>query len=526
MAYLEISGRRHTIVIGELRVGSDASCQLVLSAQGVAPVHAVVQGFPDGQVAIRRAKDDLEVLINGVRLGPQPTPLLHGDKVQLGGQELLFVDERRSGSTQYVAAVDPGLLSSAKPKAGKAGQVTGSTGGRVVSLTDGREYSFAGASMVFGREAGCDVVITDKNVSRRHCEIMATPKGYVLVDSSTNGSFVNGERIEGQRVLARADVIRVGSDEFRFYADMVPTPPSAPPAGGSTEDSGSAPPRSAASPPAPPVGPQAAQSAAPSAAAAPAAAPVAAPPGAERRLAHTLAGVPGQAPPMPASRSGEDLAEETLREGAAARSAAAGAGGAGGVLANVLVRSGPLKGQRLPIRVPIVNVGRADYNDVVLQDDSVSTTHAKLQRREGVWVLVDLESTNGTFVDGEKVQGETPLAPGALIRFGDVQSMWEPIDDTVDAAKGASTKVMGAIKAPPPKATPPPAAPKPPTAAAVAERPTTPAPKAPAAAQPSRRPAPRPKTPEPAAGGSPKWVVPVVVVTVIVIVIVGFLLIR
>ncbi len=503
MSYLEISGRRHTIVMGDLRVGSDSSCQLVLSAQGVAPVHAVVQGFPDGQVAIRRAKDDLEVLINGVRLGPQPTPLLHGDKVQLGGQELLFVDERRSGSTQYVQAVDPSLLASAKPKSGKAGQATGSTGGRVVSLTDGREYSMAGASMVFGREAGCDVVITDKNASRRHCEIMATPKGYVLVDSSTNGTFVNGERIEGQRVLLRADVIRVGSDEFRFYADVAPTPPAGPPAGGSTGDSGSAAPNAVA-------------------------APAAAPPGAERRLADTLAGVPGQGPPMPSSRSSEDLAEDTLREGAAARPAAAGAGGAGGVLANVLVRSGPLKGQRLPIRVPIVNVGRADYNDVVLQDDSVSTTHAKLQRREGVWVLVDLESTNGTFVDGEKVQGETPLAPGALIRFGDVQAMWEPIDDTVDAAKGASTKVMGAIKAPPPKATPPPAAPKPPTAAAAAERPTSPAPKAPAAAaaQPPRRPAPRPKTPEPAAGGSPKWVVPVVILVVIVIAFLGFLLTR
>jgi pSer/pThr/pTyr-binding forkhead associated (FHA) protein len=52
--------------------------------------------------------------------------------------------------------------------------------------------------MVFGREAGCDIV-ANKDVSRRHAEIMATPQGYVLVDSSTNGTFVNGERIEMQR---------------------------------------------------------------------------------------------------------------------------------------------------------------------------------------------------------------------------------------------------------------------------------------------------------------------------------------
>jgi len=56
-------------------------------------------------VAIVGDTEQVDVLINGVRLGPQPTPLLHGDKVQIGNTELLFVDERRSGSTHYVAAV-------------------------------------------------------------------------------------------------------------------------------------------------------------------------------------------------------------------------------------------------------------------------------------------------------------------------------------------------------------------------------------------------------------------------------------
>ena len=41
-----------------------------------------------------------------------------------------------------------------------------------------------------------------------------------------------------------------------------------------------------------------------------------------------------------------------------------------------------LKGKRLPVRAPVVNIGRADYNDIVLPDASVSTAHAKLQRRE------------------------------------------------------------------------------------------------------------------------------------------------
>src|SRR3970282_2243224 len=172
MSYLELGGKRFTIPVGEVRIGADPSSQVVLAGDRIHPHHAIVQRYADGQVAIRRAKDDAEILVNGVRLGPQPTPLLHGDKLQVGQHELRFVDERRSGSTQYVAAVDPAMLGAmAKPSASKAREATAGTGGRVVSLTDGREYVISGASMVFGRDAGCDVVITDKKVSRRHPQI-------------------------------------------------------------------------------------------------------------------------------------------------------------------------------------------------------------------------------------------------------------------------------------------------------------------------------------------------------------------
>ena len=97
-------------------------------------------------------------------------------------------------------------------------------------------------------------------------------------------------------------------------------------------------------------------------------------------------------------------------------------------LASLLIRGGALKGKRLPVRAPVVNIGRADYNDIVLPEASVSTAHAKLQRREGVWVMSDLDSTNGTTVDGEPVKGEFPLSPGATIRFGEVAVLFEPMD--------------------------------------------------------------------------------------------------
>src|SRR5947207_4099796 len=229
MALLEMGGKRFTLPQGEVPLGADPGSVIPLAFPGVLPRHAKLKSLPDGQVVISKAVPEAEVLINGVRLGAEPTPLLHGDKVEVAGQELTFVDERRSGSTQYVQAMSvPQAMAQAKAEA-KGGKATTNTGGRVVSLTDGREYAVAGTSLVFGRDASCDVVVAGKDVSRRHAEIMQTPKGYLIVDSSTNGTSVNDTRIEGQRLLARADVITIGEEKFRFYADTAAAPPNPPP---------------------------------------------------------------------------------------------------------------------------------------------------------------------------------------------------------------------------------------------------------------------------------------------------------
>ena len=444
MALLEMGGRggqSFTLPQGDVLLGSDPSSAIPLAVPGVLPRHAKLKSLPDGQVVISKAVPEAEVLINGVRLGAEPTPLLHGDKVEIAGQELTFVDERRSGSTQYVQAMSvPQAMAQAKAEA-KGGKATANTGGRVVSLTDGREYAVAGSSLVFGRDASCDVVVPGKDVSRRHAEIVPTPKGYLLVDSSTNGTSVNDVRVEGQRLLARADVITIGEEKFRFYADTVaPSPPTANPS--STVPPPSVPPTKGS---APAVG---------------------------ERLRETVHGV--SAAPPPSARP------------------------SGGALANFLVRAGALKGQRLIVKTPVVNIGRADYNDVVFPDESVSTTHAKLQRREGVWVLVDLDSTNGTFVDGDRVKGEAPLAPGASVRFGDVSTVFEPTDDSAAVEKGASTRMIEVMTMspqppkPPPAAAPPPPPPRKPAPAPAKASAAAPRPAPPPPAPTKPKPGPRP----------------------------------
>ncbi len=457
MSLLELGGRKFTIPVGEVTLGSDAGCAISLSGAGVLPQHALLQGQADGQVVIRKSSPAAEVLINGVRLGAEPTPLLHGDKVEVGGHELTFVDERRSGSTQYVKAFTPPSGEGAGGAGGAGGTkpagrpiTIGTTGGRVVSLTDGREYVITGTSLVFGREAGCDVVVAGKDVSRRHAEIVQTPKGYLLVDSSTNGTFVNEERVGGQRILARADVIRLGDEQFRFYTDPAAaalTAGAAPPAEGAAE-----------------------------------------------RLKHTVHGMEAVAPPSPPSTPPPSPPPPAARPASPPP------------LATFLVRVGALAGQRLTVRTPIVNVGRADYNDVVVPDPSVSTSHAKLQRREGVWVLVDLDSTNGTFVDGERVKGEAPLAPGAMVRLGDVQLVFEPTDDAVAAVKGGGTQVLRtplSMAPPAPAPGPAPAAKRPSPPPGVRPPPPVP-PKAPVAGGPKAAAPAAPKARPPAAKPAPK----------------------
>ena len=498
MLQLEFGGRTISIPTGDSAIGADPAGLVALP--GALPRHVVLKGAADGTVSVL-PQAGAEVLLNGVKIGTDPHPVLHGDKIMVAGHEILVVDPKRSGSTQYVNANElAAAISSKKAGASSAGMVNG----RLVSLTDGREYAIGAGRAIIGRDAECDVVIESKSVSRKHAEIMGTDKGYLLVDLSTNGTFVNGERIAGQKVLARADVIRVGDADLRFYAD--------PPKGGQP-----APQAPAAAPaPVPPA----------PAPPAPTAAPKASDPGGPRATMPNPTPRPAPPGPPPAPAAPARL-NDTMHGTPAAATPP-------GPLASILVRSGTKKGTRIQIRVPVVNIGRAEYNDIVLPEESVSTQHAKLQRRDGIWVLVDLGSTNGTFVDGEKIEGETPLAPGSTVRFGDASVVFEPDDDALGLGKGgAGTKVMGAMKldapAPKPAAPAPPPAPAP-AVVAPAPKPAAPAPVKPASkpvggqasAPPKSKPAPKPA---PAAdGGAPKWLIPVIALVVIAAVAAFFLL--
>ena len=84
----------------------------------------------------------------------------------------------------------------------------------------------------------------------------------------------------------------------------------------------------------------------------------------------------------------------------------------------VAVTAGPLAGTTLPLGSQPITIGRADSSTLVVADDYVSTHHARLVPRDGAWVLEDLGSTNGTFLDRARVTAPTPVPVGVPIRIG------------------------------------------------------------------------------------------------------------
>jgi len=81
--------------------------------------------------------------------------------------------------------------------------------------------------------------------------------------------------------------------------------------------------------------------------------------------------------------------------------------------------SGEHQGETVILRRPTIAVGRALDNDVVIDPAEVSRHHAKIEYRNGVYELTDLESTNGTMVNGRRV-ATARLNDGDMITFGTV----------------------------------------------------------------------------------------------------------
>jgi pSer/pThr/pTyr-binding forkhead associated (FHA) protein len=121
----------------------------------------------------------------------------------------------------------------------------------------------------------------------------------------------------------------------------------------------------------------------------------------------------------------------------------------------LLVRQGPRAGQSFDLNKPIVTIGREAGNDIVLEDPQVSRHHTRLTQQGASYIVEDLGSTNGTFVNGRRATSATPINSGDKLGLGDTVVL------EVQGALGTSETVIG--RGQPQPVMPPPPPPPPPT---------------------------------------------------------------
>ncbi len=193
----------------------------------------------------------------------------------------------------------------------------------------------------------------------------------------------------------------------------------------------------------------------------------------------------------------------------------------------LVVKSGEGIGTVYALEAAQISLGRDQNNDIVFSEIEVSRHHARLIRYEDTFLLEDLGSTNGTFVNGQRVSAPYALRPGDEIALGpNLVLVFEQVFDPgrpADAAAQIQQGLTPPAGAPtPPPAAPPAAPPAPPEAAplpweevpAAAEPATPPPTVAPEPPPVAVAPTP-PPTPPPPRKSSGKWVLLILVLLIL-----------
>ena len=86
--------------------------------------------------------------------------------------------------------------------------------------------------------------------------------------------------------------------------------------------------------------------------------------------------------------------------------------------ARIVITSGPRSGLELELPETGLSIGRSSGSGLQIKDDYTSNSHAKIVRWRDEWVVQDLGSTNGTYVDGKRITEATPVRVGSSVRIG------------------------------------------------------------------------------------------------------------
>lgn len=111
-------------------------------------------------------------------------------------------------------------------------------------------------------------------------------------------------------------------------------------------------------------------------------------------------------------------------------------------MAKLVLLSQGLTGQTHELKVDKTTIGRVEDNTLPIAEASVSSHHCEILLKGADVVVHDLNSTNGTFINGEKIT-ESVLKPGQILRLGQIEMRLE-----TEAATGVAPPPAGSKKAP------------------------------------------------------------------------------
>lgn len=103
-------------------------------------------------------------------------------------------------------------------------------------------------------------------------------------------------------------------------------------------------------------------------------------------------------------------------------------------MAKLTIRSGPQAGMDLNMDQPSVRIGRGSGSNLIIQDNQASRQHAEISRQGNQYFIRDLGSTNGTFVNGQRISGSQPLQPGDQVRIGETVMAFQAAPGAAAAA--------------------------------------------------------------------------------------------
>ena len=258
-----------------------------------------------------------------------------------------------------------------------------------IMLPDGRiqAFDFMSGEVTIGRGPECDLVIDDRSISRSHMKVIVTEASLEIVDlHSTNGVYVNGEQIEGQKTLQSGDKVTLGRIDITF--NLLDGWHSMSPVGSK---------RKTVSPkPAP--------------------------------AEFTQIGSP-HLENIPLDNAGIETTRINVLH---LQDPAMGFGYPGAAADEACNCKLFVYLKRRPAVYEItgrqLNIGRTADNEVVIDHDSVSRNHARIVSSGSSYILHDLGSSNGTTVNDQPIR-KRYLCPGDKIYFGAVPARFSARDE-------------------------------------------------------------------------------------------------